>query len=89
MKILVKVLRRSAVQRLALGVVVITIVVRAAAGQTYPVNSRGSYIFVNTAGTTGGLPDVAVPPLVVDLASIRVMPGDTITMSSLGDFSYS
>jgi YVTN family beta-propeller protein len=58
---------------------------------SFPLNSQGSYIFLNTVGdpsNPGAPPDVAVPPLIINLASLGVNPGETIRVSTVGDFSY-
>jgi len=80
----------------ALGVVGGTWTVAAAApaasvGISFPLNPQGSYIFLNTAGdpSTGAPPDASVAPLVINLASLGVNPGETIRVSTVGDFSFS
>ena len=56
------------------------------AQETFPVNPQGSYLFVNTSGS---VPDVVVPPLIVNLAEIGAPPGDSITLTAGGEVSYS
>jgi uncharacterized repeat protein (TIGR01451 family) len=52
---------------------------------TFPIDPTGSYLFVNTGGST---PDVATPPLVINLLSIGAQPGDQIVLTAGGLFSF-
>ena len=60
--------------------------------QTFGVPAQGSYIFVNTTAADNpptSLPDVAVPPLIINLKALGAVPGNVITLAAGGTISYS